>query len=178
MVNRHKGAGCHLGFGAHQGMQKFPVGQIAPHASLEIVGLPHHQFVRRVGGVEPGKSQHPGIIGGQHPVEHAPALDTPGRFLLQHRGLYAAVHIVRGRCHRVGLGVINIFPRVAEQQIPDGKNAQFFKLFGKGGADALEILDRTVNGRHTGPSFLPSVRPEWPYIGKRRTRKFPKFAFW
>ena len=176
MVDRHEGTGRHLGFGAHQRVQQFPVGQRTADPSFKIIGFAHDQLVRRVGGVEPGQRQHAGIIGGQRPAKHPSALDAPGRLLLQHGGLDAAVHIVGGRSHRVGLGIIDVFTGIAEQQVPDGADAQFFKLFGKGRAHALQILNGTVDGGHTEPPFCLGWAAD-RHKGKRRTRNLPKFAF-
>ena len=155
VVDRHKGAFGHLGLGTYQRMQQFPMGHIAADAPLEVIGLPGDEFFRRVGGVEPGQRQHAGIIRRQHAGKHPPALDAPGRFLLQHRGPDAAVHIVGCARNGIRLGIVDVFAGVAQQQVPDGLNTQFLKLFGKGRPHALEILDGTVQIRHGAP--LPSV---------------------
>ena len=147
-VDRHKGAGGHLGLGAHQRVQQLAVGQRAADAPLKKVALADDEFFGRVGRIEPRERQHAGIVGRQHAVQQPPALDAAGRFLLQHRRPDAAVGVIGGFGNGVGLRIVDVFARVAQQQVPHGNDAEFCKLFGKRRADALEVLDRTVEGGH------------------------------
>ena len=145
-VHRQQRTGLHLRLGADEGMQQFPMGQIAPHPALKVVGLPHHQLVRSVGRVEPAQRQHTGIVRRQHPVHHAAALDAAGRLLLQHGGFDAAIHI-KGRAHHsVWFGIVDVAPGKVQQQVPDGGDAQLFKFFGKGRPHAFQVLDGAVKG--------------------------------
>ena len=136
-VDGHKRAGSHLRLGAHQRVQQFTAGHGAADAALEVVGLADDEFIGHVGRVEPGQPQYAGVIRGQHPHQRPPALDAADRFFLQHGGADTAVHVVRCADYGVGLGVVNVFAGVAQKQIPDGGNAEFFKLFSKRRADAL-----------------------------------------
>ena len=136
-VDGHKGAGSHLRLGAHQRVQQFTAGHGAADAALEVVGLADDEFIGHVGRVEPGQPQHAGVIRGQHPHQRPPAFDAADRFFLQHGGADTAVHVVRCADYGVGLGVVNVFAGVAQKQIPDGGNAELFKLFSKRRADAL-----------------------------------------
>ena len=95
-VDRHKRAGGHLGLGAHQRMQQLAPGQRPADAALKIVALPYLQLIRRVRGVEPAQRQNPRIVGGEDTVHNPPALDAPGRLLLQHGGADAAVSVIGG----------------------------------------------------------------------------------
>ena len=147
-VNRQQGRRSNLGFGAHKRVQDFPPGHHAANAALEIIFGSRFQLFRRIGRVEPGKRQHPCIVPRQHMGEHPPTFNAAVRVPLQHRCLYAAVHIKRGRYHGVWLRVVNIPPRIVQQQIPDGINAKFGKLFGVSGANALQVLDVSVDIRH------------------------------
>ena len=133
-IDRHKGACLHLRLGAYQRVQQFAVGHGAADASFKIVALPHCELVGGVGCIEPRKRQHTGIVGCQHTVHHAAALDAAGRLLLQNRRLNAAFHIVGGVLHRIRLRVVDVFAGVAQKQVAYGRNAQLFKLFGKGRA--------------------------------------------
>ena len=145
-VDSHERTGRDLGHGTHQRVGNLAPGQCAADAPLKVVGLPHHQIVGGVGRIEPSHGQNPGIVCGQHPVHDPPAGDAPGRLLLQDGGPDAAVHIVGGRHDGVGLGVVDIFARVAQKQVTDGDDAEFFKFFGESRANALEVLDGVVDG--------------------------------
>ena len=145
-IDRHKRAVSDLSLGAHQRVQQLAAGQRPADAPLKVVGLPHHQIVGGVGRIEPSHGQNPGIVSGQHPVHDPPAGDAPGRLLLQDGGPDAAVHIVGGRYDGVGLGVVDIFAGVAQKQVTDGDDAEFFEFFGESRANALEVLDGVVDG--------------------------------
>ena len=93
-VDRHEWAGRNLCLGAHQRMQQLAAGQRPADAPLKIVGLPHFQFVGRVGRVEPCQGQDAGIIRRQYAAHDAPAGDAAGRLLLQHGGAHAAVGVI------------------------------------------------------------------------------------
>ena len=123
--------------GAHQRVQQFTAGHGAADAAIEVVGLADDEFIGHVGRVEPGQPQYAGVIRGQHPHQRPPALDAADRFFLKHGGADTAVHVVRCADYGVGLGVVNVFAGVAQKQIPDGGNAELFKLFSKRRADAL-----------------------------------------
>ena len=152
-VDGHERAGRDLCLGAHQRMQQLTAGQRPADAPLKVVALPHCEIVGRVGRIEPGQRQDTGIIRRQHAAHDTPAGDAAGRLLLQHGGAHAAVGVI-GRGHNgVGLGVVNVFARVAQKQVADGIDAELFKLFGKGRADTLEVLDGIVDGGHRGTSF-------------------------
>ena len=194
-IDRHEGAGRNLCFGAHQRMQQLTAGQRPADAPLKVVALPHREIVGRVGRIEPGQGQNTGIIRRQHAAHDAPAGDAAGRLLLQHGGAHAAVGVIGCGHNGVGLGVVDVFARVAQKQVADGMDAELFKLFGKGRADTLEVLDGIVDGGHRGTSFRgrllcrgrcsSSARgasgtppPTGQIIyQKRRTRFAPKFAF-
>ena len=94
-VNRQQGRRSNLGFGAHKRVQDFPPGHHAANTALEIIFGSRFQLFRRIGRVEPGKRQHSRIVPCQHMGEHPPAFNAPVRVPLQHRCLYAAVHIKR-----------------------------------------------------------------------------------
>ena len=136
-VDGHKGAGSHLRLGAHQWVQQFTAGHGAADAALEVVCLADDEFIGHVGRVEPGQPQYAGVIRGQHPHQRPPALDAADRFFLQHGRAHTAVGVVGRAGHGVGLGVVDVFARVAKQQIPDGGDAELFILFSKRRADAL-----------------------------------------
>ena len=61
-------------------------------------------------------------------------VDAARRLLLQNRRFNAAFHIVGGGFDGVGLRVVDVFAGVAQKQVAYGRNAQLFKLFGKGRA--------------------------------------------
>ena len=154
-IDRQQRAGRDLCLGPHKRVQHLTPGQHAADPALEIIGLAGAQVLRRIGSVEPGKRQRTGIISRQHAGQYTAALDAAVAFALQHGGFYTAVDVKRRRRDGIRLRIVDIAARVVQKQVPHGADAELFKLFGKRGPHALEILDRTVQRRQWKP--LPSL---------------------
>ena len=135
-------------------MQDFPPGQGPPYPALKVILGAGLQLLGGIGRVEPGEGKDSGIVRCHNMGEHPPSLDPPVGVPLQYGGLDAAVHVKGSRHHRIGFGVVDIPPGIMEQQVPDGMDAQFGKLFGKGRANAFEVLNVAVQIRHGPASFL------------------------
>ena len=153
-VDGNKRTGLHLCLGADVGVEHLPVGQSAAHPALKIVALTDGKAFRSVGGIEPGQGQGAAVVRRQHLVQRSPAPDAAGRFLLQYLRPDAAVHVIGGLRHRIGLCIINVAPRVVQKEVPHRVDAQLFEFFGERRADPFQVLDVVVQCRHGGTSFL------------------------
>ena len=146
-IDRDERHGRYLCGGADLGVDHLAAQQSAGHHPLKIVFLADLQLLDGVGIIEPGQFEGGHVVPGRGLFHPASPCGVAAPLLCQQLGPDHALHPDRGFGRGVGVGEIQIAPRIVLQKVGQGADAQLLEPLGQLGPHSLEVLYGGVRGQ-------------------------------